>query len=66
MSNSVSALELAQGMVAQFDRIENWKVLADLHRIQADDSSFNRIMDTARNRGFLDSSGNWLLPTDSQ
>ena len=66
MSDPVSALELAQGMVTQFDRIENWKVLADLHQIQADKSNFNRIMDAARNRGFLDSSGDWLLSTNSQ
>jgi len=66
MTDPASALELAQGLVEQFDRVENWKVLADLHQIQADDSNFNRVMDVARNRGFLDSSGNWLLPADSR
>ena len=66
MSNPVSAMELAESMVEQFDRIENWKVLADLHEIQADDANFNRVMNAARDRGFLDSFGNWILSTENR
>ena len=64
MSDPAAALELAQSMVAQFDRVENWKVLADFHQIQADDSNFSRVMNVAHNRGFLNDLGNWILPSD--
>ena len=64
MSDPVSALDLAQSLVEQFNRAENWKVLADLYQMQANELKFNGVVRDAQERGFVDSSGNWILPSE--
>lgn len=66
VSNPEDALEIAQGMVNQFDRPENWKVLAEVYQRSGDQTNLNSVMDTARARGFVDSSDNWLMSDSSQ
>ncbi|NKB32446.1 MAG: hypothetical protein GKR91_05050 [Pseudomonadales bacterium] len=61
MSNAAEAVELALAMVSQFDRMENWKVLAEVYDIQNDQLNLERIMTTARDRGFINSNGDWLI-----
>ena len=66
MSDTATALQIAQGMVDQFDRAENWKVLSEVYETLDDQSNFNQVVETARDKGYLDIRGNWQLPTPSQ
>ncbi len=66
VSDKATALQIAQGMVAEFDRPENWKVLSEVYESQDDQANLNQVLETSRNRGFLDTAGNWDLPTRSE
>lgn len=58
-SDPLIAIQLAQRLVSQFDRVQNWKVLAEVYDSIGDEESFNRTMQAAREREYLDSEGNW-------
>lgn len=66
VSDKSTALQIAQGMVVEFDRPENWKVLSEVYESLDDQSNFNQVLETARQRGFINTAGNWELPTRSQ
>lgn len=63
MNDSSEALKLAQALVAKFDGIDNWRVLAEVLRSQGDQSALDEVMNEASNRGLLNAEGNWLAPT---
>jgi len=64
MSDKTSALLLAQKMTEQFNQPENWWVLSEIYNQTGDVSNYQRILATARDRGFVDSAGNWNYESD--
>lgn len=66
MSDTASALELAQQLIDRFNRIENWKVLADIYERLGDQSNLDRVVTEAHALGFLNSDGDWLIAESVQ
>lgn len=60
MSDRESAVQVAEKMTEQFDRPQNWKTLSELYNANDDVMNFNQAIESARARGFIDGSGNWI------
>lgn len=60
MANVESAFALAQLMVEEFDMPGNWMVLSELYQSLGDNAGYRNTMAIAQEKGYVDSSGNWL------
>lgn len=66
MSDRESAIVVAEKMIEQFDRPQNWKILSELYNANDDVINFNQAIESARAKGFIDVSGNWIDKSLSQ
>tara|TARA_R110002167_G_scaffold45324_4_gene136344 strand:- start:21350 stop:22258 length:909 start_codon:yes stop_codon:yes gene_type:complete len=66
MSDYENAIVVAEKMTEQFDRPQNWKVLSELYNANDDVTKFNQTIESARAKGFIDGSGNWIHESLSQ
>ena len=56
MSDRTLALELARRLTQQYNREENWRVLAELYRQRGDQPGYESVIAEAQNLGFLTTS----------
>ena len=60
MSDRQSAVLVAERLVEQFDRPENWRILSEVYGAEGDTANYNQTIQTARAKGFVDDNGDWL------